>query len=56
MRSCSEVTLEAVTSPDLIVTTVPRSPYAKLQFVRVGEEEFHEADIRIMFGRYQHGD
>lgn len=30
------------------------SPYAKIKFVPV--DDYHSADIRILFGRYNHGD
>ena len=30
------------------------SPYAKLKFEAV--DDYHTADIRILFGRYSHGD
>ena len=30
------------------------SPYAKLKFVPI--DDYHSADIRILFGRYSHGD
>ena len=30
------------------------SPYAKLNFVPI--DDYHTADIRVMFGRYSHGD
>ena len=30
------------------------APYAKLNFIKV--DDYHQADIRILFGRYHHGD
>ena len=30
------------------------APYAKLNFVKIND--YHQADIRILFGRYNHGD
>ena len=30
------------------------APYAKLNFVKI--DDYHQADIRILFGRYNHGD
>ena len=30
------------------------APYARLNFVKI--DDYHQADIRILFGRYNHGD